>query len=54
MRIEATHPGVTVDAVRQNTGFELLEAPAVAVTDPPAPDELEMLRALDPDRRFLG
>lgn len=54
MRIEATHPGVTVDAVRQNTGFELLEAPAIAVTDPPEPDELEMLRALDPDRRFLG
>ncbi len=54
MRIEATHPGVTVDTIRQNTGFELLEAPAIAVTDPPAPDELEMLRALDPDRRFLG
>ena len=54
MRIEATHPGVSVDTIRQNTGFELLEAPAIAVTDPPAPDELEMLRALDPDRRFLG
>jgi glutaconate CoA-transferase subunit B len=54
MRIEATHPGVTVEAIRQNTGFELLEAPAIAVTDPPAPDELDMLRALDPDRRFLG
>jgi glutaconate CoA-transferase subunit B len=54
MRIEATHPGVTVDTIRQNTGFELLEAPEIAVTDPPAPDELEMLRALDPDRRFLG
>jgi len=54
MRIEATHPGVTVDAIQQNTGFELLEAPTIAVTDPPAPDELDMLRALDPDRRFLG
>ena len=54
MRIEATHPGVTVDAIRQNTGFELLEAPEIRVTDPPAPDELDMLRALDPERRFLG
>jgi len=54
MRIEATHPGVSVDTIRQNTGFELLEAPAIAETDPPAPDELDMLRALDPDRRFLG
>jgi glutaconate CoA-transferase subunit B len=54
MHIEATHPGVTVDTIRQNTGFDLLEAPVLAVTDPPTSDELEMLRALDPDRRFLG
>ena len=26
MRIEATHPGVGVDTIRQNTGFELLAA----------------------------
>ena len=54
MRLEATHPGVTADVVRQNTGFELLEAPEIAVTDPPTRDELETLSALDPDRRFLG
>jgi glutaconate CoA-transferase subunit B len=54
MRIEAVHHGVTVDAVRANTGFDLLEAPELCVTEPPTPDELAMLRALDPDRRFLG
>jgi glutaconate CoA-transferase subunit B len=54
MRIEATHPGVTVQTIRENTGFELLEAPEVCVTDPPSISELTMLRALDPDRRFLG
>jgi len=54
MRVEAVHPGVTVEAVRQNTGFELLEAPQIRVTEPPSPDELATLRALDPDRRFLG
>ncbi len=54
MRIEATHPGVTVQLVRENTGFELLEAPEVRVTDPPSLGELAMLRALDPERRFLG
>ena len=26
----------------------------VGVTTPPAPDELAMLRAIDPERRFLG
>jgi glutaconate CoA-transferase, subunit B len=54
MRLEALHPGVTREQVRDNTGFALLEAPEVAVTKPPTADELAMLRALDPDRRFLG
>jgi glutaconate CoA-transferase, subunit B len=54
MRIEATHPGVSTDTLRQNTGFTLLEAPRIETTEPPSDDELEMLRALDPERRFLG
>lgn len=54
MRIEATHPGVSVDAIQAATGFLLGVAPSVAVTAPPAEDELAMLRALDPERRFLG
>jgi len=29
MRIEATHAGVSTDAIRQNTGFALLEAPQI-------------------------
>jgi glutaconate CoA-transferase subunit B len=54
MRIEATHPGVSVDAIRANTGFALEVVAEVTVTEPPADDELAMLRALDPERRFLG
>ena len=54
MRIEATHPGVSVETIRQHTGFELGVAPEIAVTEPPSDDELAMLRALDPERRFLG
>ena len=54
MRIEATHPGVTTEQIRDNTGFPLGEAERVTVTEPPSDDELAMLRALDPDRRFLG
>jgi glutaconate CoA-transferase subunit B len=54
MRIEARHPGVSVETIRQNTGFELGEAPVVAVTDAPSDAELETLRSLDPERRFLG
>jgi glutaconate CoA-transferase, subunit B len=54
MRIEATHAGVSPDTIRQNTGFPLLEAPRIETTEPPSDEELEMLRALDPERRFLG
>jgi glutaconate CoA-transferase subunit B len=54
MRIEATHPGVTTEQIRDNTGFPLGEAERVTVTEPPSDDELSMLRALDPERRFLG
>jgi glutaconate CoA-transferase, subunit B len=54
MRIEATHPGVSIDTIRMHTGFDLGVAPEITVTEPPSPDELVMLRALDPERRFLG
>jgi glutaconate CoA-transferase subunit B len=54
MRVEALHPGVTRAEVQEQTGFPLLDAPQVGETTPPTADELEMLRALDPERRFLG
>ena len=54
MRVEALHHEVTLETVRANTGFELLTADPVGITAPPTADELDMLRALDPDRRFLS
>jgi len=54
MRLEALHPGVTVDHVRAQTPFELLEADRVETTAPPSARELEILRALDPARQFIG
>ncbi len=54
MRVDALHPGVTLDEIRTNTGFDLLAAPRVEVTEPLSLDELDALRALDPERRFLG
>jgi glutaconate CoA-transferase subunit B len=54
MRVEALHPGVSLEQVRENTGFELLTAARLGATEPPAPDEIDLLRELDPERRFLG
>jgi glutaconate CoA-transferase subunit B len=53
MRLKALHPGVTVEAVLENTGFDLVVPEQVPVSDPPTQQELELLRSLDPERRFL-
>jgi glutaconate CoA-transferase subunit B len=54
MRVDALHPGVTLDTIRENTGFEVLTAPRIETTAPPTADELDILREIDPERRFLG
>lgn len=53
MRLEALHSGVTIEQVLENTGFDLLIPDTIPVTDPPTEQELELLRSLDPERRFL-
>ena len=54
MRLEALHPEVTKDAVAAETGFEILMPERVETTEPPSEEELRLLRAIDPERRFLG
>jgi glutaconate CoA-transferase subunit B len=46
MRIKSLHEGVTLDEVRDNTGFDLAISEAIARTTPPAEDELFVLRRL--------
>ncbi|MCC7016029.1 MAG: CoA-transferase subunit beta [Rhodospirillales bacterium] len=52
LRVEALHPGVNADQVRENTGFDLEIAPDATVTDEPTEQELGVLRQLDPDRLY--
>jgi glutaconate CoA-transferase subunit B len=40
------HPGVSVDEVREETGWELRVSEDLKTTEPPAPEELEVLREL--------
>ena len=54
LRIDAVHPGITTQMIRDNTGFPLSDAARVETTEPPTTEELEILRSLDPERRFLG
>ena len=54
LRLDAVHPGVSVERVRDETGIDFLVAERVTTTEPPAAEELAILRELDPDRRFTG
>jgi len=53
MQLEYLHPGVSVDRVLENTGFDLLVPDEIPLTEPPTLEELEHLRRIDIDRRFL-
>jgi acyl CoA:acetate/3-ketoacid CoA transferase beta subunit len=49
MRLRSVHPGITVDDVVANTGFELAVDGAVPVTRTPSEQELRLLReVIDP------
>jgi len=54
MQIRALHRGVSADDVQANTGFELLVAKDLEITDPPSEHELAALRHLDPDRLYTA
>jgi glutaconate CoA-transferase subunit B len=54
MMLEAVHPGVTVQDVVDNTGFELLIPDDVPTIDPPSADELRLLREeIDPGGLYI-
>lgn len=54
VRIDALHPGVSAEQVRDNTGFALEIAPDLHETKPPDERELRVLRELDPDRLYIA
>ncbi len=54
MRLLSTHPGVTVEQVIENTGFELLIADKVEQNEPPTAKELYLLREeIDPEGFYI-
>ena len=54
MKLLALAPGVSVEEVRDNTGFDLLTAERIEATAPVTERELEVLRKLDPQRIFTS
>ncbi|MBT8366951.1 MAG: CoA-transferase [Deltaproteobacteria bacterium] len=54
MLLSSTHPGVTVEQVRQNTGWSLKVAGDLDLTPAPSANELEMIRRFDPEGYWSG
>jgi len=54
MTLVSLHPGATLEQVRAGCGWEPAVADDLAETPPPTDEELTILRALDPDRVYLG
>lgn len=52
MQLETLHPGITVEEVKERTGFDLLIPKKILYTKPPTDHELRILRELDPDQRY--
>ena len=52
--LDVISKGRLILGVAAETGFEVLMPERVQTTEPPAAEELRLLRAIDPERRFLG
>jgi glutaconate CoA-transferase subunit B len=55
MELRSLHPGITLEQVRAQTGFELGVREPLSTTEPPTAAELRILREeVDPHRYLLG
>lgn len=54
MTLTSLHPGVALAEVQAACGWEMAVSPELAETPPPTEEELAALRALDPERVYLG
>lgn len=55
MEVESLHPGVTIEQVKENTGFELLVKKQLKVTPEPGAEILKVLREdVDPHKYIIG
>jgi glutaconate CoA-transferase subunit B len=55
MYLESLHPGVTVEQVKENSGWDIKLGPGVTETPPPSDSELRLIREeLDPQGMYTG
>jgi acyl CoA:acetate/3-ketoacid CoA transferase beta subunit len=54
MMLLSMHPGVSIEQVQENSGFEILIPPRVSMTTPPSQKELTLLKRIDPAGMVIG
>jgi len=54
MILESIHPGVKLEDIKKNTGWDLKISKDLKITKEPSEEELLILRQLDPRRIYLG
>jgi len=54
MVLLATHPGVTVEDVQAQSGFEVIVPTEVGTSEPPPPEVRRILREIDPTGMVIG
>lgn len=54
MTVASLHPGVTLEKVQENTPWKVKVSDRLEQTPPPTEKEVTTLRALDPQRIYLG
>jgi glutaconate CoA-transferase subunit B len=53
IRLATIHPGVSTQQVVENSGFDLIVPKNVPTTELPTPEELRLLRAIDPNGIYI-
>jgi len=54
MILESVHPGVSLQEIREQTGWPVRPAPDLRETPEPTEEELTALRRFDPDGMWTG
>jgi acyl CoA:acetate/3-ketoacid CoA transferase beta subunit len=54
MQLLSVHPGVTIDAIQENSGFKIIIPETVTTTKAPTAKELKILKKIDPAGMVVG
>jgi len=54
MKLVSLHPNVTIEMIKENSGFDIIIPKDVAITKPPLKDELKILKKIDPTGMVIG